>query len=76
MPVTSLIVESLPGEAATTWTTLAHVDGVSVHGMKEEQIVTVIEGESISEIDTIMRKIQALEGVVGVYPVYTGGHVA
>ncbi len=76
MPIASIIVESLPGGAAITEAALANLAGVSVYGVKEEQIVTVIEGKDPAEIDTIMRQVQALEGVIGVYPVYTGGYDA
>ena len=74
MPVTSFIVESLPGAAAMTGEALATLAGVSVYGVKDEKIVTVIEGESPAAIDSIMRQVQALESVIGVYPVYAGGY--
>lgn len=74
MPVASVIVESLPGAAAVTEEALTALAGVSVYGMKEDKIVTVIEGGSPTEIDRIMRQVLAMQGVLGVYPVFAGGY--
>lgn len=74
MPITSVIVESLPGTAAVTGEALAGLAGISVYGMKDNRIVTVIEGKSPTQIDGIMRKVLDIAGVIGVYPVYAGGY--
>jgi len=44
---------------------------VSVYGVKENQIVVVMDGDSIGVIEESIRKMQILEGVTGVYPVYS-----
>jgi len=74
MPVASVIVESLPGAAAHTGASLTAMAGVSVYGIKEDQIVTVIEADSPAVIDLVMRQIKAMTNVIGLYPVYVGGY--
>lgn len=72
MPVTSVVIEVQDGVSEDILGRLALLSNVNVYGMKENQIVTVIEGESAIEVDDTVRTIQALAGVVGVYPVYSG----
>lgn len=74
MPVTSVVIEIKDGVGEDVLGRLARVPHVNVYGTKENQIVTVIEGESAGEVDEIVRTIQALDGVVGVYPVYSGDY--
>jgi len=45
---------------------------VSVFGIKDNQIVAVIEDGDIWGIQDIIKKIYGIENVVGVYPVYAG----
>lgn len=72
MPVTSVVIEVSDGESENVLGSLARVSHVSVYGVKENQIVTVIEGESGEDVETTVKTIQTLDGVVGVYPVYSG----
>jgi len=72
MPVTSVVIEVQDGVSEDILGRLALLSNVNVYGMKENQIVTVIEGESAVEVDDTVRTIQSLVGVVGVYPVYSG----
>ncbi len=71
MPVSSAIVEIEDGKSETVLSGLSRISEVSVYGMKENKIVVVIDGDSMSFIDESIRKIQSLEGVTGVFPVYS-----
>ncbi len=71
MPVSSAIVEIEDGKGEVVLNCLSRIPEVSVYGMKENKIVVVIDGGSISVIDESTRKIQSLEGVTGVFPVYS-----
>ncbi len=44
--------------------------GVELHGVKEEKIVFLAEGESSGELKTRMESLQGIEGVQGVYLTY------
>ena len=74
MPVTSVVVEVSEGVNEDLLGRLARVPRVNVFGMKGRQIVTVIEGESVRDVEDTVKTIQEFEGVVGVYPVYSGDY--
>lgn len=72
MPVSSVIIEVEQGAASAVLNNIARVPLTSVFGVKDCQIVTVIEGEDIASIEDSMRALSALDRVIGVYPVYAG----
>jgi nitrate reductase NapAB chaperone NapD len=72
MPVTSVIVEIEKDAEETVLGKIAQVPRTSVFGMKDGQIVIVIDGESADEVEEAVRSLAALDRVVGVYPVYSG----
>jgi nitrate reductase NapAB chaperone NapD len=71
MPVSSAIVEIEEGIAEAVLNGLALIPEVSVYGMKENKIVIVIDGGSMGVIEESTNKIQSMEGVTGVFPVYS-----
>jgi nitrate reductase NapAB chaperone NapD len=74
MPITSVIVEIKDGSSEKVLAHLARMPQVSVYGMKDSQIVTVIEDSAPAAVDAVVLQISGLEEVIGVYPVYVGGH--
>lgn len=74
MPVTSVVIEINDGVSEEVLGRLARVPQVNVYGVKENQIVTVIEGDSAGDVEETVKAILALDGVVGVYPVYSSDY--
>lgn len=72
--IASMIVEIEAEAESQVLPELARIAGVSTYGLKDRQIVTVVEGESLAAVNDIVRKISLLERIVGVYPVFAGGH--
>jgi len=71
MPIASAVVEIQEGLGEAVLGSLALMPEVSVYGVKENQIVVVMDGDSMGVIEQSIRKMQILEGVTGVYPVYS-----
>lgn len=74
MAVASVIVEVEADAGEAVLNSLARIDNVCVYGIKENQIVTVIEGDNIHTVGETIKGIYAIEKVIGVYPVYAGGY--
>jgi nitrate reductase NapAB chaperone NapD len=74
MPVTSAIVEVTEGSCEAVMSSLAKISNLSVFAIKENQIVTVIEGDSLQEVEETMKGLYALDNVIGVFPVYAGDY--
>jgi nitrate reductase NapAB chaperone NapD len=72
MVISSAVVEIINGSSETVVNSLAGIDNVSVFGIKDNQIVAVIEDGDIWGIQDTIKKIYGIESVVGVYPVYAG----
>lgn len=74
MPVASVIVEVEEGSGEAVLKSLARINNVSVFGIKDNQIVTVIEAEDIGLIDNTIKRLYTIDRVVGVYPVFAGDY--
>jgi nitrate reductase NapAB chaperone NapD len=74
MPIASVIVEIEEGAEETVLGGIARVPEASVFGIKNNQIVTVIDGKDAGEMESVMRTLAALEKVIGVYPVFSGSY--
>jgi len=72
MTISSAVVEIRNGSSETVLNSLARIENVSVFGIKDNQIVAVIEDRDIWGMQDTMKKIYSIENVVGVYPVYAG----
>jgi len=72
MAISSAVVEIRSGSGETVLNSLARIENVSIFGIKDNQIVAVIEERDIWGIQDTMKKIYGIENVVGVYPVYAG----
>ena len=74
MAVVSVIVEIEDNSIEQVLPELGKVPGISVFGVKDDQIVTVVEGETLGAVNEIIKKLSKFERVTGVYPVYAGAH--
>jgi nitrate reductase NapAB chaperone NapD len=74
MAIASVIVEIEDGASETVLGSIAQIAQATVYGIKENQIVTVIEGGDSREIDAVIRQLSVLDKVIGVYPVYAGDY--
>ena len=75
MMIASMIVEIEADTEAMVLPVLNRIAGVSTYGIKDRQIVTVVEGETMTAVSDIVREISLLNRIVGVYPVFAGEHV-
>ena len=71
MPVSSAIVEIDEGAGEAVLNGLSSMHDVTVYGMKENKIVIVIDADSLGVIEESTKKIMSMEGVTGVFPVYS-----
>ncbi len=71
MPVSSAIVEIEEGTGEAILNGLSRIPEASVYGIKENKIVVVIDGDSMGTIEECTKKILSMEGVTGVFPVYS-----
>jgi len=71
MPVSSAIVEIEEGAEEIVLKGISVMPTVSVYGIKENKIVIVIDGDSMGVIDESTKKLLSMEGVTGVFPVYS-----
>lgn len=72
MPVASVIVEVEEGTGEAVLNSLSKIDNVSVYGIKDNQIVTVIEGNELEELEDTISILYSLNNVIGVFPVFSG----
>lgn len=72
--IASMIVEIEADAEDQVLPELHKITGVSTYGIKDRQIVTVVEGETIVAVNTIAREISLLARIVGVYPVFASEH--
>ncbi len=69
MSIAGMIVEVLNGADASVLAGLAQMSQVSVYGIKDNQIVAVVEGENAASVNDAVRQVSLFDGVLGVYPV-------
>jgi len=69
MSIAGIIVEVQNGAEASVLTGLAQISQISVYGVKENQIVTVIEADNAASVNDTVSRVSLFDGVLGVYPV-------
>lgn len=72
MSIASVVVEIQPDTSQAVLARLALIPEVSVYGVTENQIVTVVEGKAAGSIEETLKAIQVLDDVIGVFPVFVG----
>lgn len=71
MAIASMIVQPAPGQTGPVAERLARLGGVTVHAVTPKQeIIVVVETASLEEANLAARSIEAVPGVLGVYPSY------
>ncbi|HMK61916.1 MAG TPA: chaperone NapD [Dissulfurispiraceae bacterium] len=71
MPISSAIVEIGENTGEVVLSSLSAMSSVNAYGIKDNKIVIVIDAESLNALDESMKKIMSIEGVIGVFPVYS-----
>ncbi len=71
MPVSGVVVEIEEGTSEAVFHSLAQIDSISVFGVKDTQIVVVIEADAIGIIEERVKEMSAITHVTGVYPVFS-----
>ncbi|MFZ5762253.1 MAG: chaperone NapD [Thermodesulfobacteriota bacterium] len=74
MAIASVIVATEAGTAPTVGESLSRLPNTRVYGTKDDQIVTVIEAETVAALTEGLQRLSTVEHVVGVYPVYASVH--
>lgn len=72
MTITSVVVEIKNGSSESVLGRLARIPQISVYGIKDNQIVTVVESGAAHGVEDILKEVQLIEEVTGVYPVFVG----
>ena len=72
MAIASVVVATEAGAAEAVLADLARLPNSEVYGSKENEIVTVIEAESVAALTEGLQRLAGVAQVVGVYPVYAG----
>ena len=72
MAIASVVVATVAGAAEAVLADLARLPNTEVYGSKENEIVTVIEAESVAALTEGLQRLAGVAQVVGVYPVYAG----
>lgn len=71
MAISSMIVQPASGSVNVVARELSAIDGVAVHAITPKQeIIIVVEADSLDAIDTVAQTIEATVGVLGVFPAY------
>ncbi|MHB8987951.1 MAG: chaperone NapD [Desulfobulbia bacterium] len=72
MAIASVVVATEAGAAEAVLADLTRLPNTEVYGSKENEIVTVIEAESVGALTEGLQRLAGVAQVVGVYPVYAG----
>ena len=74
MPVVSVIVDIENGSGEAVLHSLAVIGNVSVFGVKDNQIVVVIEGKDMKAIQNTIKILHSTKNIIGAYPVFACGY--
>ena len=71
MAIASLIIQSTTDLLNKVVADLSQLPEITVHSTTlKQEIIIMIEGSSLNQVSRIAEQIQALEGVIGVFPTY------
>ncbi|MBT9537058.1 MAG: chaperone NapD [Planctomycetota bacterium] len=74
MPVVSVIVDIENNSGEAVLHSLAVIGNVSVFGVKDNQIVAVIEGKDMKAVENTIKELYAIKNVLGAYPILACGY--
>lgn len=73
MPVAGVVVMVVEQKGDAVLSALEEMEEVTTYGIhKKNYIVAVLEGDSSRHLEEISGRIQAIDGVLGVFPAYVG----
>jgi nitrate reductase NapD len=71
MPVSGVVVTCLQGKAEDVAGQISAMDGVEIHGMlPDDQIVAVVEAETVNDEVAIVSRLHEVDGVLAVRMAY------
>jgi nitrate reductase NapAB chaperone NapD len=70
MAILSVVVQVQASRGEAVSEGLAAISGVNIYGIRDDQVVTVLEGEDMAGVDALVREIMVVPDVLGVFPVY------
>jgi nitrate reductase NapAB chaperone NapD len=74
MPVVSVIVDIENNSGEAVLHSLAVIGNISVYGIKDNQIVAVIEGRDMKAIQNTIKILYSTKNILGAYPVFACGY--
>ncbi len=74
MQVVGIIVDIENGAGEAVLHSLAGIVNISVYGIKDNQIVAVIEGKDIAAIQNTIEILYSTKNIIGAYPVFACGY--
>jgi len=74
MPVLSVIVDIEEGSGEAVLHSLAAINNISVFGVKDNQIVAVIEGKDIRAVNKTINMLYSTKHILGAFPVLACGY--
>lgn len=75
MDIISIIVQVKEGSHDTLLRTFEAMSHIGVHGIMSNQIVLSLDTDDIHVLAQTTREIQDMEGVLGVYPIFSKGEM-
>lgn len=71
MAIASMIIQAAGERTNTVIAALEDICGITVHSVTaKEEIIIVVETDSLAEVTQIARQVEQLSHVLGVFPAY------
>ncbi len=70
MAITGLLVHSMIDNVQDVEKAVAHLEGMTTYGIHQEQYVVVVAEAPSDKIESVVGKIDDIEGVLSVYTTY------
>lgn len=71
MAIASMIVQPVSQKLEQVIVELAAITGITVHTTTpKEDIIIIVEADSLNAVEVLARYVEQLDGVLGVYPSY------
>lgn len=72
MTIASVVVATEDGAMEAVRAGLASLPGAEVYGARGNEIIAVLEADSLAALTSGLERLAALPRVIGVYPVFAG----
>lgn len=74
MAVASVIVETEEGAVETVLNSLDIISQASVYGVKDNQIVVVVEGDDLRAVNEVIEHFCTIDKIMGVHSVFASDY--